>query len=299
MSQKPNKALRKIWEISKDFLYLNLGMAVYVAGWTVFLLPYHIPTGGWVGVCSILYYATGFPISVALLIGNGVLLSFAVWQLGWKFAIKTGYAVICMAFFMELGQILMTDGNGKLIQILGENESTMACVLGALLNGVGVGLCFLSGGVTGGWDIVAAIVNKYKPISFGRVLLYLDLLVIGSCWFIFHDWRMVVFGYVTLFIYTYAADVVINSAKQDVQLIIITQKGDLLSRVIREHTGHTMTQLSGEGCYSHAPMNVMILMVHHHEHIRVLRLIQDIDPAAFVSTSRVEGVYGLGFNRIK
>ena len=92
---------------------------------------------------------------------------------------------------------------------------------------------------------------------------------------------------------------IINSAKQDVQLIIMTTKGELLARIIREHTGHTMTQLNGEGCYSHTPMNVMLLMVHRHEQINVLRLIQTVDPSAFVSSSRVEGVYGLGFNRIK
>ncbi len=305
MARIANKAFRRTWDFSKDFIYLNLGMALYMAGWTVFLLPYHIPTGGWVGVCSIIYYATGFRMSLAVLIGNGILLSFALWQLGWKFTLKTAYAVVAMAFFLEVGQRLMTDANGNLIQILGEGESTMACVLGALINGVGVGLCFLSGGVTGGWDIVAAIVNKYKNISFGRVLLYLDLIVIGSSYFVFINkypdeaWRMVVFGYVTLFVYTYAADMIINSAKQDVQLIIITQKGELLSRIIREHTGHTMTQLNVEGCYSHTPMNVMLLMVHRHEQINVLRLIQTVDPAAFVSSSRVEGVYGLGFNRIK
>ncbi|MBR1789327.1 MAG: YitT family protein [Bacteroidaceae bacterium] len=299
MQRIGNKVLRRAWDFSKDFLYLNLGMAIYMTGWTVFLLPYKIPTGGWVGACSILYYATGFPISLAVLIGNGILLSFALWQLGWKFTLKTGYAVISMAFFLEIGQRLMMGDDGQLIQILGPNESTMACVLGALINGLGVGLCFLSGGVTGGWDILAAIVNKYKPISFGRVLLYLDLMVIGTSYFVFKDWRPVVFGYVTLFVYTYAADMIINSAKQDVQLIIMTQKGELLARIIREHTGHTMTQLNGEGCYSHAPMNVMILMVHRHEQINVLRLIQTVDPAAFVSSSRVEGVYGLGFNRIK
>lgn len=294
-----SKTLSKAWDLSKDFLYLNFGMAIYIVGWTVFLLPYHIPTGGWVGLCSIIYYATGFPMSVAVLLGNGILLAIALQQLGWKFTLKTAYAVGIMAIFLEIGQRLMTDDNGQLIQILGENESTMACVLGALINGVGVGLCFLSGGVTGGWDIVAAIINKNHNLTFGRVLLYLDLLVIGSCWYLFHDWRMVVFGYVTLFVYTYAADMIINSARQDVQLIIMTKKGELLSRIVREHTGHTMTQLNGEGCYSHAPIDVMILMIHRHEQIRVLRLIKEFDPEAFISSSRVEGVYGLGFNRIK
>ena len=192
-----NKRLRA-WEFFKDFMSINLGMAIYSLGWAAFLLPYHITTGGMAGLLAIIYYVTGFPISIGLLLVNSVLLTIAFKPLGWKFVLKTAYAVVALSTFLSLGQSMVTDDQGQLIQILGEGQDSMACVLGAVLNGLGIGIVFLAGGSTGGWDVIAALINKYRNVSLGRVLLYLDLVVIGSCWPIFHDWRMVVFGYVTL-----------------------------------------------------------------------------------------------------
>ncbi len=293
-----NKKTR-IWEFTKDFLSINLGMAIYSLGWAAFLLPYHITTGGLAGLLAIVYYLTGFPISVALLIINSVLLMIAFKPLGWKFVAKTAYAVLALSTFLSLGQNMMTNEQGQLMQILGEGQDSMACVLGAILNGLGIGIVFLSGGSTGGWDVIAALINKYRNVSLGRVLLYLDLVVIGSCWPLFHDWRMVVFGYVTLAVYTYAVDLLVNSTRQDTQFIIFTNKSkEICDRIIHE-TVHSVTVLNGEGHYSHQEIKVLITIVHKSEQVHILRMIQEIDPAAFVSQSRAEGVYGNGFNVIK
>ena len=293
-----NKKTR-IWEFTKDFLSINLGMAIYSLGWAAFLLPYHITTGGLAGLLAIVYYLTGFPISVTLLIINSVLLLIAFKPLGWKFVAKTAYAVLALSTFLSLGQNMMTNEQGQLMQILGEGQDSMACVLGAILNGLGIGIVFLSGGSTGGWDVIAALINKYRNVSLGRVLLYLDLVVIGSCWPLFHDWRMVVFGYVTLAVYTYAVDLLVNSTRQDTQFIIFTNKSkEICDRIIHE-TVHSVTVLNGEGHYSHQEIKVLITIVHKSEQVHILRMIQEIDPAAFVSQSRAEGVYGNGFNVIK
>lgn len=289
----------RIWEFIKDFLSINLGMAIYSLGWAAFLLPYHITTGGMAGMFAIVYYLTKFPMSMAVLIANAILLLCALKPLGWKFVGKTAYAVFALSFFLELGQRMVTDDNGQLLQVLGEGQDSMACVLGAILNGAGIALVFLSGGSTGGWDVVAALVNKFRPISLGRVLLYLDFLVIASCWPLFHDWRMVVFGYVSLAIYTYVVDMLINSTRQDIQFIIITRRHrEICDRIISE-TVHSATVMNGEGYYSHEDVKVVITIVHKRERIQILRLIHEIDPAAFVSQSRAEGVYGNGFNAIR
>jgi len=289
----------RIWEFVKDFLTINLGMAIYALGWAAFLLPYHITTGGMVGMFAILYYVTGFPISMAVLIANVLLLVVAYKPLGWQFVLKSAYAVLALSTFLSLGQQMMTGDDGQLIQLMGEGQDSMACVLGAILNGVGVGTVLLSGGSTGGWDIVATLVNKYRNISLGRVMLYLDLLVIASCLPIFHDWRMVVFGYVTLAIYTYVVDLLINSTRQDTQFIIFTHRYKEISERIIHETSHSVTCLNGEGYYSHQDIKVLITIVHKREQVKILRMIHETDPTAFVSQSRVEGVYGNGFNAIK
>lgn len=290
---------RRIWEFAQDFIAINIGMAVYSLGWAAFLLPYHITTGGMTGLFAIIYYLTGFPMSAAVLIANGILMTIALKPLGWKFILKTAYAVLALSTFLQIGQNMMTDDAGNLMQILGEGQDSMACVLGAILNGLGIGIVFLAGGSTGGWDIIAALVNKYRNISLGRMLLYLDFLVIGSCWPLFHDWRMVVFGYVTLAVYTYALDMLINSARQDIQFIIFTTKPDEICQRIITETTHSVTSMNGEGFYSHQAIKVLITIVHKRESIKILRMIQETDPGAFVSQSRAEGVYGNGFKVIK
>jgi len=289
----------RVWEFLKDFFAINLGMAIYALGWAAFLLPYHITTGGMTGMFAILYYVTKFPIAAAVLIANGILLLISIKPLGWKFVGKSAYAAVALSFFLEMAQQMMTDDAGNLIQILGEGQDSMACVLGAILNGLGIGIVFLSGGSTGGWDIIAALVNKYRNISFGRALLILDFMVIASCWPIFHDVRMVVFGYITLVVYTYALDMLINSARQDIQFIIFTNKPNEISQRIISETSHSVTSMNGEGFYSHQEIKVLITIVHKREAVTILRLIQETDPGAFVSQSRAEGVYGNGFKTIR
>lgn len=289
----------RYWEFLKDFLAINLGLAIYALGWAAFLLPYHITTGGLTGMFAILYYLTGFPISGAIMIANAILLLIAFKPLGWRFVVKSAYAVVALSTFLSIGQQMMTNEDGSLTQLLGPGQDSMACVIGAIMNGVGIGTVFLQGGSTGGWDIIAALVNKYRNIPFGRMLLYLDFLVIGSCWPIFHDWRMVVFGYVTLAVYTYVLDMLVNSTRQDTQFIIFTQKGEEICWRIVHETSHSVTRLNGEGFYSHQAMEVLITIVHKREQVQILRLIHEVDPAAFVSQSRAEGVYGNGFNMIR
>ncbi len=294
-----NITASKVYDFIKDFVFINLGMAIYSAGWALFLLPNHITTGGGAGLAAIIQYATGFPMQYTLLMIDSVLLCLAWWQLGAKFAGKTLYAVLSLSFFLGLGQSLITQPDGTFLNVLGDNQEGMACILGAVLNGIGIGMVFMSGGCTGGWDIIAAIINKYKNISIGRVLLYLDLFVIGSCYFLFQSWQMVVFGYVTLVVYTFAVDTMINSSKQDIQFTIYTMESEKLVEIIRKETGHTATLLYGEGGFTHSQMKVVVTIVHKSEQIQMLRLIRDTDPVSFVTFHRVEGAFGLGFNVIK
>lgn len=283
----------------KDFLAINVGLISYAIGWAAFLLPYKMTTGGLTGMCAIFYYLTDVPIQLTFCIVNVILLVLAVRELGYRFVLKTTYAILMLSFFLDVAQNMMKDEQGTFLQILGPGQDSMACILGAILCGFGIGMVFVSNGSTGGTDIIAAVVNKHRNISLGRVLLYIDLVTISSCYFFFNDWRMVVFGYVALVVMNYTLDMVVNSSRQDVQFIIFSKKyKDLSDRIINE-TCHSVTIWDSEGYYSHTPIKVMITIVHKNEAIQILRMIHEVDPDAFVSQSRAEGVYGNGFNKIK
>lgn len=283
----------------KDFVAINLGLICYAIGWASFLLPYKMTTGGLTGMCAILYYLTDIPIQFSFFVANFVLLVLAWRELGWKFVVKTTYAIIMLSFFLDRAQQMMVVEGGELMQILGPGQDSMACVLGAVLCGFGIGVVFVSNGSTGGWDIVAAVVNKHRNISLGRVMLYIDIFTISSCYFFFGNWRMVVFGYVTLVVVSYTTDMLVNSTRQDVQFIIFSKDHVALSERIIKETRHSVTVINSEGYYSHSPVKIMITIVHKNEAIQILRMIHEVDPEAFVSQSRVEGVFGNGFNKIK
>ena len=283
----------------KDFLAINVGLISYAIGWAAFLLPYKMTTGGLTGMCAIFYYLTDIPIQLTFCIVNVVLILLALRELGYRFVIKTTYAIFMLSFFLDVAQNMMKDDKGQFLQILGPGQDSMACILGAILCGFGIGIVFVSNGSTGGTDIIAAVVNKHRNISLGRVLLYIDLVTISSCYFFFNDWRMVVFGYVALVVMNYTLDMVVNSSRQDVQFIIFTKKDQMLSDRIINETCHSVTVWDSEGYYSHTPIKVMITIVHKNEAIHILRMIHEVDPEAFVSQSRAEGVYGNGFNSIK
>ena len=283
----------------KDFLAINVGLISYAIGWAAFLLPYKMTTGGLTGMCARFYYLTDIPIQLTFCIVNVVLILLALRELGYRFVIKTTYAIFMLSFFLDVAQNMMKDDKGQFLQILGPGQDSMACILGAILCGFGIGIVFVSNGSTGGTDIIAAVVNKHRNISLGRVLLYIDLVTISSCYFFFNDWRMVVFGYVALVVMNYTLDMVVNSSRQDVQFIIFTKKYQMLSDRIINETCHSVTVWDSEGYYTHTPIKVMITIVHKNEAIHILRMIHEVDPEAFVSQSRAEGVYGNGFNSIK
>ena len=151
---------------TRDYLMIALGMILYGIGWTVFLLPNDITTGGVPGIASIVFWATGFPVQYTYFLINAVLLMLALKILGFKFSIKTIFAVFTLTFFLSLIQEL-TAGMHLL-----QDQPFMACVLGASFCGSGIGIAFSSNGSTGGTDIIAAIINKYRDITLGRVMRY-------------------------------------------------------------------------------------------------------------------------------
>lgn len=298
MSTIPQLKKKFVHELN-DYLAIAFGLAIYALSWTVFMLPYGITTGGVTGAAAIVYYATGIEMQNIYLLINAVLLAIALKILGWRFCAKTVYAVIILTVMLKVGQVIMTDENGNFNMILGEGQNFMACVVGAILCGIGVGICFASDGSTGGTDIIAAIVNKYHDVSLGRVILFADILIIGSTYFVFHDITRMMFGYVTMIIMSASVDFYVNSARQSVQIMIFSYKYDEIADYINKVINRGVTVLNGMGWYSKHDCRVLVCLARKHDATNMLRAIKQIDPNAFVSMSRVVGVYGEGFDKIK
>ena len=250
---------------TKDYLLIALGMIMYAVGWTVFLLPNNLPSGAVPGIASVVYWATGFPVQYTYLIINFVLLLLALKILGLKFCLKTIFAVGILTLATPIFQHLITKS-------LINDQPFMACVLGASFCGGGIGVAFSANGSTGGTDIIAAIINKYRDITLGRVILICDVIIISSSYFVLHDWEKVVYGYVVLFISSFVLDQVVNSARQSVQFFIISRKYDEIGKRINKDLHRGVTFIDGVGCYTNNNVKMMFVLAKKRESNTIFRL---------------------------
>lgn len=276
----------------RDYVMIFIAMMSYCIGWTIFLLPNDITTGGVPGISSIIFWGMGIPVQWTYFVINAVLLVVALRILGWKFCVKTVYAVTVLTVATTL---VTANYHGTLLH----DQPFMASIIGAVFCGSGVGLGLASNGSTGGTDIIAAIVNKYRDISLGRVILICDVIIITSSYLVLKDWEKVIYGYVVLYVTAFCIDQVVNSRRSSVQFFIISNKyREIGERINREpHRGCTV--IDAQGFYSGHDVKMLFVLAKRRQSDQIFRIINDIDPHAFVSQSAVIGVYGEGFDRFK
>ena len=294
------------WTEFKDYLCITLALVLYSFGFTFFLMPYEIVTGGVAGISAIVYYATNFPNSYTYFLVNAALLIMGLKILGWKFLMKTIYAILMLTFLLWLmKEIAPVDENGNMVKILGEGQNFMSLIIGCMMTGTSLGIVFLNNGSTGGSDIIAASVNKYYNFSLGTVLLFLDFIIIGSCMFIpqfgtlLERAYMVVFGFCTMVIENYMLDYIYNRQRSSVQFMIFSKKWQEIANAIGMQMNHGVTILDGHGWYTGQQRKVLCILAKKNESTTIFRIIKMIDPQAFVSQSAVIGVFGEGFDAIK
>lgn len=282
-----------IWFQLKDFIFIILGSFSYALAWQGFFIPNQLTTGAVTGLASIIYYAFGTPpVDITYAVANVILLIFALKILGLKFCIRTIFGVFFCWLFLHILPLWIPNG-------LVQGDTFMASVIGGILCGVGLGVVFTSNGSTGGTDIIAAMVNKYRNVSFGKMLLYIDIIIISSSYLVFHDVQRVIYGYIIMFITTTVCDMIINGIRASVQLLIFSDKWEDIAESISNELQRGVTVLDGMGWYTKKPKKVLVVVAKRTQITQIERLIKNIDNNAFISQSAVSAVYGQGFDKIK
>ena len=290
--------MKHILPLVKDYVYIVIGLVIYAIGFTCFMLPYEITSGGVSGISGLIYYSTGFNAAFSYLIINVFLMLIAWKTMGWQYCLRTLFATLVITFLIDYGQTLITDESGEMMKIIGE-QKFMACVLGGCLEGLGLGLTFLAGGSTGGTDIIASAINKHHSISLGRLLLIMDIVVVSCNWVVIHDIETLVVSYSTMFVSMNMVDYVINGARQSVQFMIISDRYEDIATRISNELERGCTVMEANGWYSKQRKPVLLVMAKKYERRDIYRIIHHEDPDAFVTMSNVEGVFGEGFDKIK
>ncbi|MCL1973316.1 MAG: YitT family protein [Bacteroidetes bacterium] len=291
----------KIFKEIRAYLMITLGLLLYTGGWVVFLIPNHLVGGGVSGIGVLVYYATGFPVSYTFFAINAVLLLIALKVLGKGFGIKTVYGIVMAALcFQFLPQWIPAD---LIRELAVENGKLLATLIGGIMGGVGVGLTFSQGGSTGGTDIIALIINKYRNISIGRLILSIDVVIISCSFFTSEETNLglrlatVLYGFILIGVTGYTIDLMIAGTKQSLQLFIFSKKYEQIADRLTNEMNRGVTLISGAGWYTKTERKILMVIVRRTEANTVYRIIKEEDRDAFLSVGSVMGVYGRGFDR--
>ena len=285
---------KSIYRTVRDYAIIAIAMIMGVIGLNLFLVPNEITMGGTMGVAEIVYWGTGIQTQYTYFVINAALLIAALKVLGWRFCVKTVYAVVVFTVASSVFQWLGFAN----VHLLAD-QKFMACIVGGVFMGTSVGLGLSAGGSTGGSDVVAAMIHKYRDVSLGHIILFCDLTIITSSYVVLHDWEKVLYGYVLLFIVSFCVDYVVNSLRRSVQILIISRKWEEIGLAINKIADRGCSTLNGNGFYSKRDIKVIFCIAKKSESAMIFDIVDEIDPDAFVAQSAVIGVYGQGFDRVR
>ena len=287
---RANKIFSTIW----DYFLITLGTLIYVMAWTSFLIPNGMASGGLTGLCTIIQYGTNIPVAWSFPVINVILLVMGFLVMGNAFGIKTIYVIALSSFLFKILPEF------EFLEVMMENQGLTLALVGGSMEAIGIGLVLLRGGSTGGTDIVAMIINKYWPVSPGRVYLVSDIFIILSV-FLIPDRTVVdvIYAYFVMLVFSFGVDFVVMGNKSSVQLLVFSQKYQEIADHIINDVQRGVTALKSIGWYSQKESRVLLIILRKNQMSEVINEIKHIDKDAFVSVSSAHSVYGEGFEEIK
>ena len=301
---------KSIWTHLKEYSVTTLGMVCYVLGWSVFLLPNNLIAGGVSGISAIIYYALGLQMGYSYFVINLILLLIGFKVMGGGFGGKTVYAIIITSVMLNIVPPLIPD---TITQSLAISNGKMLCtIIGGVMTGVGIGMTISQGGSSGGTDIIALIVAKYRNISPGKLILLMDVVIILSS-MLFPSYYVgtqtiipfseklatSIYGLILITVNGYSIDLFLSGTKQSVQVFIFSKKYAQIADAVTQNMGRGVTRIPAEGWYTKSESDVLMILARKTDLNLLLRYVKTIDPQAFLSVSNVMGVYGLGFDKLK
>lgn len=277
---------------AKNIFPIWIGTAIYAFGLHYFVIPNELMEGGVTGIALLLNYIFNLPPSLTTLCMN-----IPLFYLGWRILGKSSMAytilgTFSLSFFLWIMELLI--GSGWLVPFRTEHDYFLVTAYAGFTLGLGLGIVFRFGGTTGGADILARITHKLKGWRMGRIILTMDVIVIGSSLF-FLPKEKILYTFVVVFIASKMIDILIEGAYAARAFTIITAQPEPVAAAITESLDRGATLLPAVGAYSKQPKHIVYCVVARSEMKRLKDLVRSIDPLAFIIINEVHDVVGEGF----
>jgi Uncharacterized conserved protein len=271
---------------------MTVGILLYTSSWTFFVIPRGIAGGGVTGIASIIFYATKIPVAYSYFGINLILIVIGIITMGKSFGFKTVYCILVASISLKLFPLVpwTTDIDDNLLN----------AIICGLVSAVGIALVFMQGGSSGGTDIIALLIAKYKGTSPGRVFLYCDLVIIGSILFLpGRGLKDVVYGYIQMASFSFTLDWILTGNKQSVQILIFSSKYHEIADMVINELNRGVTALNSVGWYSQQDSKLLVVVAHKQQLQQITQAIHRVDPVAFITVTQTASVYGRGFEDVK
>lgn len=268
------------------YLGVVVGSFIFALGLNYFIIANGLAEGGFTGLALIIHYLTGWPVGVVLITLNIPLLLLGWSRWGLPFIFKTLLSVLTISVVVDLtGQFRFITG-----------DFLLAALYGGVFSGVGIGIVLRSGATTGGLDIIARFFHERYGYSMGKFFLTFDVAVL-IVFAVFFGPEKALYTLVALYIFSQVVDRIIEGLSEAKAVIIISQCTAALTQTIINHLDRGATVLKGYGAYTGRERDVLYVVVSKQELLRLKKIVQDVDPHAFVIVSEVYEVLGEGFRK--
>lgn len=292
---------KKIFSGIYDYLVLTVATVIYCMAWSSFMIPHDIASGGLVGACTIIQFATfgAIPVSLSFVVLNTFLLLTGFMILGKGFGVKTIYVLVATTVFFDLIPKFpwLTSVAGQPLYI---SDKILVSVVGGILEAVGINIIFQKGGSTGGTDVIALVLNKFWPVTPGKVYLFTDLFIIASVLLVpGKTVQDMLYGYVAMFTFSLTLDNLMLGRTSSVQVMIFSDKSREIADYLVSRLDKGVTAIKSMGWYSKKEKEVLLVVTRKYSLSSLTKVIKNIDRKAFVTITPTNSVYGEGFEEIK
>jgi len=284
----------KFLTVFMDYFLMTVGSLIFCLAWTSFLIPNGLASGGLTGLCTIIQYGTGIPVGWTYPAINVLLLVLGFISLGKGFGFKTIYVIALTSVLFEVLPMF------PMLEVTDFPDKLLVALVGAAMESIGIGLVMLRGGSTGGTDIIAMMINKYWPVSVGRVYLLTDIFIITSLLIVPGKGIVdMIYAYVVMFGFSFGIDFMLLGNKSSVQILVFSSKYEEIADHIIHNVRRGVTALQSTGWYSQADGKVLLIISRKNQMNDVINEVKSIDKKAFISVSSAHSVYGEGFEEVK
>ena len=273
-----------------ELIILALGCFIMSVGLNMFLEPYMIASGGLTGLAIVLKNLFNTPLWFINLVFNIPLFIFGIKILGKKDAIKTLIGILLLTFFLKVTEPLTSTFQ--------TTDILLSSIAGGIVVGISLGMLFRVDASTGGTELACLILNRIFPfISISVFMFIIDGAVITLAGVVSKNIQIALYAIISLYVSVKICDTIVEGFDFSKSFIIVTNHPDEISDSIMKNLDRGVTFLEGRGGYSKQRKDVLLVVVSRREEVLLRKLVNEIDPLAFVIINNAYEVLGEGFTR--